>query len=125
MPGLERRNYYLAPKGVPTEELLKHTHAAAAPDDVRFLNHDYQLFQIENAPKQVDGETGKKSRTAAPKPALVLSMKKSAASFAPSFAEILPMRKSWWRLTTARIGATSSRRIPTGKIRAGGEAVSC
>jgi len=58
-PALERRNYYLAPKGVPTEELLKHTTPPPHRTMFGFLNHDYQLFQIENAPKQVDGETGK------------------------------------------------------------------
>ena len=87
MPGLERRNYYLAPAGVPTEELLEAHHAAAAPDDVRFLNHDHQLFQIENAPSRSMARRETKSRTAAPKPAPVWSTKKALTAFAPSYAE--------------------------------------
>ncbi len=57
-PALERRNYYLAPTGVPAEELLKHTTPPSHRTMFGFLNHDYQLFFIPNAPKQVDGETG-------------------------------------------------------------------
>ena len=80
-PALERRNYYLAPKGVPTEELLKHIHAAATPDDVRFFNHDYQLFQIENAPKQVDGETGRRVGQQRPSPCPSWTTKRKRSPF--------------------------------------------
>ena len=81
-PALERQKLLSCAKGVPTGELLKNTTPPPHRTMFGFLNHDYQLFQIENAPKAGrwrDRET--KSRTAAPKPAPVWTTKKALTSF--------------------------------------------
>ena len=58
-PALERRNQYLLPQGMPQVDLHRGMLAQDFVCALGFLNFDYALFRIKNAPREIDAETGK------------------------------------------------------------------
>ena len=59
-PELERRDYYLIPKGVSLLALIKRESIALSLATViGFLNIDYSVFEIPKPPKEIDLQTGK------------------------------------------------------------------
>ena len=59
VPELERREHYLIPVGLAVKELVSGSLPTALTVLLGFLNYDYELFKVPDAPKEIDTETGK------------------------------------------------------------------